>query len=109
MSERLLLPINEAYWQVGLGRSKFYEYVASGDIEVVKVGRRTLIPQASLSAFVERLRAAQTQTAQSGIASPASRVDVGGDPGLVLGPASEIAGPGAASGATADPSPSGQS
>lgn len=58
MSERLLLPINEAYWQVGLGRSKFYEYVASGEIEVVKVSRRTLVPQASLRDFVDRLRQA---------------------------------------------------
>ncbi|NAZ74940.1 helix-turn-helix domain-containing protein [Kineococcus sp. T13] len=56
MSERLLLPIPEASWQVGLGRSKFYEFIASGDIETVKVGRRTLVPQESLRAFVERLR-----------------------------------------------------
>ncbi len=63
MGERLLLPISEAHWQVGLGRSKFYEYVASGEIETVKVGRRTLVPQASLLAFVERLRAAQPTSA----------------------------------------------
>ena len=63
MGERLLLPISEAPWQVGLGRSKFYEYVASGEIEVLKVGRRTLVPQASLLAFVERLRAAQSTPA----------------------------------------------
>lgn len=56
MTERLLIPVPEAYWQVSLGRTKFYEYVAAGDIEVVKVGRRTLVPQASLAAFVERLR-----------------------------------------------------
>jgi excisionase family DNA binding protein len=54
--ERLLLPIAEAHWQVGLGRSKFYEYVASGEIETVKVGRRTLVPQDGLRAFVDRLR-----------------------------------------------------
>ncbi len=30
MAERLLLPITEAHWQVGVGRSKFYEYVAAG-------------------------------------------------------------------------------
>ncbi len=56
MRERLLVPGGEAYWLVGLGRSKFYEYVAAGEIEIVKVGRRTLVPQESLRAFVERLR-----------------------------------------------------
>lgn len=58
MSERLLVPVSEAHWLVGLGRSKFYEYVAAGEIEIVKVGRRTLVPQESLRAFVERLRGA---------------------------------------------------
>jgi excisionase family DNA binding protein len=55
--ERLLLPISEAHWQVGLGRSKFYQYVASGEIETIKVGRRTLVPQDALREFVARLRA----------------------------------------------------
>ncbi len=63
MTERLLLPIPEAHWQVGVGRSKFYEYVAAGEIEIVKVGRRTLVPQESLRAFVDRLRASQTDPA----------------------------------------------
>ncbi len=67
MTERLLLPIPEAHWQVGVGRSKFYEYVAAGEIEIVKVGRRTLVPQESLRAFVDRLRASQTA------AEPSSR------------------------------------
>ncbi len=58
MAERLLLPIPEACWQVGLGRSKFYEHVAAGDIETIKIGRRTLVPQESLQAFVQRLRSA---------------------------------------------------
>ncbi len=59
MGERLLVPVHEAYWQIGLGRTKFYEYVAAGEIEVIKVGRRSLVPQESLLAFVGRLRQAQ--------------------------------------------------
>ena len=63
--ERLLLPIAEAQWQVGLGRSKFYEYVLSGQIETVKVGRRTLVPQDSLRAFVHALRASRSTPSQT--------------------------------------------
>jgi excisionase family DNA binding protein len=59
VSERLLVPVSEAHWLVGLGRSKFYEYVAAGEIEIIKIGRRTLVPQESLRAFVERLRGAE--------------------------------------------------
>ncbi len=109
MGERLLLPINEAHWQVGVGRSKFYEYVASGDIEVVKVGRRTLIPQASLTAFVERLRAAQAEAATCGPASPATRVPVDRDLGLDQSSATAAEGPAAASGASSRTPRSGQS
>ncbi len=37
-------------------RSKFYELLASGDIEGIKLGRSTLIPVAGLKAFIEGLR-----------------------------------------------------
>lgn len=56
-ASRLLHPIPEAYRQLGIGRTTFFELVAAGEIEVVKIGRRTLVPQASLRDFVERLRA----------------------------------------------------
>lgn len=109
MQDRLLVPINEAHWQVGVGRSKFYEYVASGDIEVVKVGRRTLVPQASLQTFVDRLRAAQAGPPLSGSPSSATRVHVGADPGRNQSSAS-AAGPSAtASGASGGTARSGRS
>jgi len=60
MAERLLVPVFEAYWQLGVGRSKFYEHVAAGDIETVKIGRRTLVPQDSLQRFVAKLRSVDT-------------------------------------------------
>lgn len=44
--------IREACRMTGIGRSKLYELIASGDIEAVKVGASTLIPTASLEAFV---------------------------------------------------------
>ena len=48
--------IAEATRLTGIGRSKLYELMASGDLETVKVGRCTLIPMDSLCALIERGR-----------------------------------------------------
>jgi excisionase family DNA binding protein len=40
----------------GIGRSKLYELIAAGEIDVIKVGSITLIPTAALQHFVERRR-----------------------------------------------------
>ena len=42
--EPISVRIREACRLTGIGRSKFYELVASGDIEVIKVGTMTLVP-----------------------------------------------------------------
>lgn len=52
----LTVRIAEAVRLTGIGRSKLYELIASGDIETVKVGRCTLIPMASLRALVGKKR-----------------------------------------------------
>lgn len=49
----LTIPIPEACRLIGIGRSKFYELVASGEIPAVRLGRRTLIPLDALRAFIE--------------------------------------------------------
>ncbi|WP_077510165.1 helix-turn-helix domain-containing protein [Sphingomonas sp. LM7] len=41
---------------IGIGRSKFYELIAAGDIETIKVGVRRLVLLSSLTAFVEKQR-----------------------------------------------------
>lgn len=46
--------VAEAIRLTGIGRSKLYELIASGDIEAIKVGRCTLIPMTSLRALVCR-------------------------------------------------------
>ena len=63
MAEQLLYEIEGARLLVGIGRTKFYELIDSGDIESVRVGRRRLIPHDALVAFVERLRSEQHQGA----------------------------------------------
>lgn len=56
---RLLLRIDEAARLLGLGRSKAYELVASGELPAVRIGRARRIPVAGLQAWVERRVAEQ--------------------------------------------------
>jgi excisionase family DNA binding protein len=47
--------VGEAVRMFGIGRTKLYELIQRGDIEAVKLGRRTLIRAASARAFMESL------------------------------------------------------
>ena len=49
------LSIGEAVRTFGIGRTKLYELIQNGDIEAVKLGRRTLIRAASARAFIDSL------------------------------------------------------
>lgn len=51
--EPIAVRVSDAVKMIGLGRSKIYELIASGDIEIVKVGAATLIPVASLRKLIE--------------------------------------------------------
>ena len=42
----------------GIGRSKLYELIAGGDIDIIKVGHITLIPMTSLERFLTLQRIA---------------------------------------------------
>jgi excisionase family DNA binding protein len=59
MTDRLLLDITDAMELTGLGRSKLYELIATGQLGSVKVGARRLIPAAELQRFVDSLWDAQ--------------------------------------------------
>jgi excisionase family DNA binding protein len=48
--------IEDAADTLGLSRSRIYELIAVGDITACKVGKRTIIPAAELTAFLERHR-----------------------------------------------------
>lgn len=48
--------IRDACRMTGIGRSKLYELIATGEIEIIKVGTITLIPTIALMRFVERKR-----------------------------------------------------
>lgn len=52
MVEPLAVPIPEAARLLGCGRSKLYQYVKAGDIPLLKLGRKSVVPMAALRSFV---------------------------------------------------------
>ncbi|MBS0505148.1 MAG: helix-turn-helix domain-containing protein [Proteobacteria bacterium] len=52
--EPISVRIREACRLTGVGRSKLYELIASGEVETVKIGRITLVPMRSLRALITR-------------------------------------------------------
>lgn len=52
---RLLYPTSEAAAVIGIGRSTLYSLIATGEIETVKIGSRTLIAHDELERYVRSL------------------------------------------------------
>jgi excisionase family DNA binding protein len=50
--------INDAARMIGIGRTKLYELIATGEVETVKFGKSTRITTASLHDLVRRQRGA---------------------------------------------------
>ena len=53
--------IKEACRLTGIGRSKLYELIADGRLEIVKVGAITLVPMDSLLQLIDRGREEQAR------------------------------------------------
>lgn len=51
--EPLAYSVSEACRVSSLGRTRIYQLIAEGRLEVRKIGKRTLIPSASLRALIE--------------------------------------------------------
>lgn len=51
-----LVTIGEAARALGLGRSKTYELIAAGELEVVHIGRAARVPVEAIEEFVQRIR-----------------------------------------------------
>ena len=56
-ADKLAYGIDEAVDAIGVSRSKLYELIASGELKIVKLGRRTLILRAELERFLKSLSA----------------------------------------------------
>ena len=52
--DRLLLRPVEAAEAIGIGRSKVYELLASGDLPSIRIGGSVRVPVAALHAWIER-------------------------------------------------------
>lgn len=56
-AEPLAVRIPDAVRMTGIGRSKIYELIASGDLETIKIGRCTLVTIDALKALLAKARA----------------------------------------------------
>lgn len=53
--QMLAVPVPQAARMLGISRSKFYRQMQRGAIRAVKAGKRTLVPIASLNAYLASL------------------------------------------------------
>lgn len=51
----LLVPLNDGFRVIGVGRTKGYQLIDEGKIQMVKVGKKSLVVVASLEAFADNL------------------------------------------------------
>jgi excisionase family DNA binding protein len=61
--DQLLYTINQCCRLAAIGRTKFYELVANGEIPVRKVGKKTLVAAADLQRWAERLPTIEVKAA----------------------------------------------
>lgn len=54
--EPICVRVNDAARMIGIGRTKLYELIATGDLETVKIGKATRVTTASLRGLVDRQR-----------------------------------------------------
>src|SRR3989304_3866088 len=59
--DQLLYTIAQCCRMVAIGRTKFYERVASGEIPVRKIGKKTLVAAADLQRWAEQLPTIKTK------------------------------------------------
>ena len=64
--DRLVYSVAEAGALLGISRAFAYELVARGDLPVIRLGRRRLIPKAALSALIRLEPADQTACVHDG-------------------------------------------
>jgi len=55
MPERLLLTVEEAAEQLGIGRTLAYKLISSGEIESIRIGRLRRVPTTAIQDYARRL------------------------------------------------------
>jgi excisionase family DNA binding protein len=69
MVDQLLLTIPQCCRLAAIGRTKFYELVARGEIPIRKIGKKSLVAAADLKCWAEQLPAIAVKL------KPANRAD----------------------------------
>ncbi len=54
--ENTLLNVPEACEQLRIGKTRLYQIMNAGQIKAVRIGKRTLIPAASIEEFINGLK-----------------------------------------------------
>lgn len=68
--EKLLLRPEEAAELIGIGRTKVFELMRTGQLESVRIGSSRRIPAFALLGYVERLRATAGKGGQLSVDTP---------------------------------------
>jgi excisionase family DNA binding protein len=55
LANAINLTVNEFCVAFNIGRTKFYQLIAAGEVEAIKLGKKTLIPRAELDRLQARL------------------------------------------------------
>jgi len=54
MTERVMFTIKDATAAYSIGRTKLYELIGAGELNVIKIGKRTLLRRSDLEALLSR-------------------------------------------------------
>lgn len=57
----MLYTVKQTIKQLGIGRTHLYSFIKSGELPVVKLGRRTMIEREMLVRFIEQKRITQAK------------------------------------------------
>jgi excisionase family DNA binding protein len=63
--EQLLYTVAQCCRLAAIGRTKFYELVATGEIPIRKIGNKTLVAASDLRSWVEHLPAVEQRSEHS--------------------------------------------
>lgn len=74
--DKLLLRPKEAAELIGIGRTKVFELMRTGQLESVRIGSSRRIPAFALLDYVERLRATADEDSESSEDIPVERPTV---------------------------------
>jgi excisionase family DNA binding protein len=62
VAERLTISVEEAAAMLGVSRTSAYEYVRTGQLPAIRMGRRILVPVAAIERLLDPIRIVMPQS-----------------------------------------------